>query len=86
MLLTDEEMAACVEPTPLDGGVINPHLAAKAQLKKVVEWGNENCTEHAVEARESIRRGLRMIGRPPVYPRHDCYTCWQSLLKEVEDA
>lgn len=86
MLLTDEEIRD-IRIEWLRGktlsykGLID--MSAKAQAKKIVEWGEEDCTEHAVEARKSIRRSLEMIGRPPVYPRHECYTCWQTLLKEA---
>ena len=45
---------------------------AKAQLKKVVEWGNEVCVDDAHHPRFQC-----ML-------RHCCLTCWQSLLKEIE--
>ena len=43
---------------------------AKAQLKKVGEWGNRWCTDH-----HNI---------PPHLKRKECPTCWQALLEETE--
>lgn len=86
MLLTDKAICALSElaveeeyPPTLD----HHRNIARLQLKEVVEWGEEDCTEHAVESRKPIRRSLEMMGRSPVYPRHECYACWQNLLKEV---
>ena len=46
---------------------------AKAQLKRVVEWGNEPCAEHHAYHT----------------PKHQCVKCmssmWQALLEEVKD-
>ena len=47
---------------------------AKAQLKKVAEWGNEKCP-HIVDLGEVGTMGL---------PNRACVKCWQALLKEVE--
>ena len=44
---------------------------AKAQLKKVVEWGIERCQEH-------YRGG-------GVFSRRECPKCWKDLLDEVKD-
>ncbi len=48
--------------------------AAKAQLKKVVEWGNELCYDHNGEQREEQGWFVK---------RHDCPLCWQDLKKEA---
>lgn len=44
---------------------------AKAQLKKMVEWGDGDC-EH-LESRMEYTR-----------PRRACKKCWQALLRECE--
>ncbi len=80
ILLTDEEIEEIISPMLM----VSPATIAKAQLKKVVEWGDEDCPEHAVEARESLRRGLELCGLSPIYPRRECQTCWQALKKECE--
>ena len=49
-----------------------PDRVVKAQLKKVVEWGNEECREH------------KYYPQPPYWPRRRCNECWESLLKETE--
>lgn len=43
---------------------------AKAQLGKVVEWGNEECLEYSNDFISIKRR--------------ECSHCWQTLLKEIE--
>ncbi len=48
----------------------------KAQLKKVVEWLNNPCTEHKFEA---IKRASFCLWR------RQCPKCWQALLEEVKD-
>ena len=45
---------------------------ARAQIKKVYEWGNEDCP-HAGYVLDN-----------PLLHKHDCYECWRALLKEVE--
>ena len=41
---------------------------AKAQAKKIHEWGNEHdpCATNVVKS------------------KRECFTCWQALLKEIE--
>ena len=94
MILNDDEIVNSLSCLYDDGtfrrDIYNANKAefdvvAKTQLKKLVAWGDEDCPEHAVEARKSIRRGLELIGRPPVYPRRECHTCWQSLLEEINE-
>ncbi len=55
------------KPTPCD----YIEAGSKAQLKNVVEWGEENC----------IELGHQGNGRSK---RRHCYHCWQALLKEAE--
>ncbi len=43
----------------------------KAQLKKVVEWGDEECLEHGWGAEDTARKR--------------CWSCWQVLLEEVKE-
>jgi len=45
------------------------YRVAKAQLKKVWEWGNEICTEHTTD---------------PLQLRRLCSACWKSLEKEIK--
>ena len=47
---------------------------AKAQLKKVVEWGQELCKDHNRTQREEQGWFVK---------RHDCPQCWQDLKKEA---
>ena len=50
--------------------------AAKAQLKKVVEWGTEYCVWHPQQSPNgSLYANLH---------RRQCDVCWQDLLKEIE--
>lgn len=80
ILLTDEEIRDAVitrdsrgivvcEPSKLD-----PHFnqVSKAQLKKVIVWGNEPCP-HIGSARESLRTKKKC-----------CQSCWEDLCKECE--
>jgi len=52
-----------------DAGIVRAHN--QAQLKKMVEWGEEVCTDKS---------------HHPHYDcmyRHYCISCWKALLKEV---
>ncbi len=42
----------------------------KAQLKKVHDWGNEDCPHNPKPIRLKVKRG--------------CIACWQALLEEVK--
>lgn len=44
-------------------------LGAKAQLKRVVEWGNERCAIHSTTQK--------------YFKRRLCEDCWQALLEET---
>ena len=49
---------------------------AKAQLKKVVEWGDEPCYIHLVkDGAVNTTEGIK---------RRECSKCWQALLEEVK--
>ena len=48
--------------------VLDPYL--KAQLKKVWEWGNEDCPHNPKPIRLKVKRG--------------CVACWQALLEEIQ--
>ncbi len=52
---------------------------AKAQLKKVVEWRNEECTEH------SHTINISGVDRKMIVMHNDCEECWQALLEEVKE-
>lgn len=49
---------------------------AKAQLKKVVEWLDTDCTEHS--------RVSDSYGKKYFDSHSDCPECWQALLEEVK--
>lgn len=72
MLLTDEEIVElngnCIEVMgrPLTKGEAIK-AGSRAQLKKVVEWGDEICLGHPVQP------------RIPIIKRQ-CTECWKSLL------
>lgn len=68
--LTDKEAEIIFETSHRDNGRKEIFREiAKAQLKKVVEWGDESCEEHAVN------QGTR---------KRDCPFCWQVLLEETK--
>ena len=68
ILLTDEEIEEIISPMLM----VSPATIAKAQLKKVVEEGEKECTEH----------------HAAYTPKHQCIQCmismWQALKKECE--
>ncbi len=79
MLLTDEEIRTAWERPIVD--ITDGHemfiaiqeqraqkAIAKAQLKKVVEWGNEPC-----DVKEHYELNAK---------KRQCEACWQSLLEE----
>lgn len=49
------------------------YKVAKAQLKKVVEWGDESCPHILTQIMDGSETKKR-----------NCDACWQALLKEVE--
>lgn len=60
----------CGEEFGIESNIQYAHEAQDAEtLQKLVEWGNELCTEHFVA---------------PICPRHMCPDCWQALCKELE--
>ncbi len=79
MLLTDEEIDRIVLLCYTDNKISCVQWAVKegikAQLKKVVEWGEEECPH------KTVRAG----GIYQLYHRRDCPQCWQSLLEEVKE-
>ncbi len=85
--LTDEEIIGAIDKANggsewRDGWEIQDVLEeqdrsiAKAQLKKVGEWGDENCEEHNMDMRK--RKG-------EVVKRQYCPWCWLALLEEVKE-
>ena len=75
MLLTDEEITKAFNHGVRHGdGTYPPEAIAKAQLKKVVEWGEEECFEHPYKSNIKSEEYNRK--------RHRCFECWQSLLEE----
>ncbi len=48
----------------------------KAQLKKVGDWGNEECFDHPFKSRLKSEEYNRK--------RHRCPECWQILLEETK--
>ncbi|KKN75004.1 hypothetical protein LCGC14_0385060 [marine sediment metagenome] len=86
ILLTDEEIRGAIQDYNAtlnqccDDSYFTIHAdsfnaIAKAQLKKVVEWGNEWCPVHTIEISKDVTE---------VIAKHQCCECWQALLKEVE--
>ncbi len=81
MLLTDEEIIAIDKQIGNDQQwldendeykaiIYEQRIYAKAQLKKMAEWGDETCP-HKYD--------------PPFNGhKRECSYCWQSLLDEVE--
>ena len=55
-----------------DKGQLWDNVLIKAQLKKVYEWGNEDCPHAGSVAGETLLH------------KHDCYKCWEALLNDVE--
>jgi len=47
------------------------NMRNKAQLKRIAEWGNEECREH------------KYYPQLPYWPRRRCNECWQALLEET---
>lgn len=79
ILLSDEEILAASEVemflddgTPnYDQGYLTGRIqVAQAQLKGVVEWGDEDCPH---------KKPLQVT----IYKKSECCYCWQSLKKEV---
>ena len=50
-----------------------PEVVAKAQIKKVGEWGDKACRKHPT-------------CETTVLLRRECEECWQALLEEVKDS
>ena len=74
--LTDEEIGNLLDPDreykyPRSDGsevwLIDCRQVAKATLKKVVEWGEEECTGHG-----NYQYSLK---------RRQCAVCWQALCQ-----
>ena len=74
--LTDEEITELWKQLnkqyPKLDRITSIREGAKAQLKKVVEWGNEDCA------------CLREEGSH-IPHRHFCPRCWQALVEEVKE-
>ncbi|KKM63467.1 hypothetical protein LCGC14_1511280, partial [marine sediment metagenome] len=72
ILLDDEEIKEASREYPDSMLNYNPpqlRRIAKAQLKKVVEWGEGRCPH------------FNPGGETTIYgKRRDCYKCWQALL------
>ncbi len=82
--LIDEEMKALRPDVPACGQTVfecascsgGCPIVAKAQLKKVVEWGDTRCDG------DEKHYGSQFI--PPPLKRN-CPECWQALLEEVKE-
>ncbi len=80
--LTDDEITKAIDEVYYKGtGIYQVNVAdkaiAKAQLKKVVEWGNERCP-HTKDF-----DGIENI--PALLYKRFCGVCWQALLEEVKE-
>ena len=65
MILTDEEMDREYCLVDLHKDKFAHHAIAKAQLKKIVEWGEETCPHDLGEGTQCYK--------------HACGMCWQAL-------
>jgi len=81
ILLTDEEILEAMNRKPFDcvrhvtlsdGYADELSEIAKAQIEKIVEWGNERCPHF---------EGT-IGGQTPT--KRECYHCWQTLLDAVK--
>ena len=70
ILLTGEELAKFMLPDYPKTLKDMKRAIARAQLKKVVEWGNETCPHD-------------LFGEGTQCFKHACDDCWQALKKEV---
>ena len=72
VLLTDEEI---LEYAGMTDDYLQDHRGmCQAQLKKVVEWGDEPCIEHQYYGDS---------GEIIVRPRRRCPQCWQDLRRRA---
>ena len=67
MILTPEELLELIHSAEGDDYIAGLYIA-QAQLRKMVEWGEEVCTEHS-EVYARFRR--------------KCDDCWQALRREA---
>lgn len=51
---------------------------AQAQLKKVIEWRNAECTEH------NHTINISGFNHKVIVMHNDCEKCWQGLLGETK--
>lgn len=75
ILLTDEEIRATFGNHKPTQEILELHMVflndiAKAQLKNIAEWGEEQCQEHHTS-------GIW-------FKRRECSKCWQALLEEAK--
>ncbi len=59
------------------------HEEAKAQAKKMVKWGDDDCTEHGHFHTAELLTEYGGSKATYPYERHECPECWQQLKKEV---
>lgn len=85
--LTDEEIDAIIDKAYKDNRGVMPQgyvdkdigdNSAKAQLKKVAEWGNEPCEERSHWVL------LDNMTQCPMPLKRECPLCWQALLEEIK--
>ena len=73
ILLSDEEIKKLIHEKWKTRDTLTFEELAKAQLKKVVEWGDEDCPH---------------LSKPAEYfdgqHKRECRDCWQALKKEVK--
>ena len=82
LLLTEEEIIEALNLVLKGGTIISlkPHYLreleaiAKAQLKRLVEWGDTYCLQGKEHGRASSYANVR---------KRECRYCWQQLLKEL---
>ncbi len=81
ILLTDAEISNLWLNPPVRVDAADPlsnmENAAKAQARKILEWGIEPCTEHLVKynGRVDLMQGIMS--------KRECPYCWQDAAKEL---
>ncbi len=83
MLLTDEEIHVIADSVEEPFWYTLIDAGARAQLKKVYDWGQEDCPH---DTTEGVGGDLDDLGGTIYWSlKKNCDECWQSLLDEVKE-
>ena len=77
IVLTKEEREKLNAGAHRQLSCIGCDIIAKEAVKKVGEWGNEECFEHPYNNSNQPEEEYNR-------KRHRCPKCWQTLLKAIE--